>query len=101
MSLFLYIDNQQLAMLLMVNSMSQYLDITNMLFEFLILLIDNYNGRRKEAIARSMRSAFGVLVKKQWTRRWRMGRIQIAYRPTLVSTEQPNQDTDPRISKKL
>jgi integrator complex subunit 3 len=56
--------NIEPAMLLMVNSVSQYADITNMLLEFLFLLIDNYDVQRKEAIARCVRSAFGVLVKK-------------------------------------
>uniref|UniRef100_A0A0A9IF80 Uncharacterized protein n=1 Tax=Arundo donax TaxID=35708 RepID=A0A0A9IF80_ARUDO len=56
--------NIEPAMLLMVNSASQYTDITNMLLEFLFLLIDNYDVRRKEAIAQCVRRAFGVLVKK-------------------------------------
>ncbi|TVU00922.1 hypothetical protein EJB05_53653, partial [Eragrostis curvula] len=56
--------NIEPAMLLMVNSVSQYTEITNMLLEFLFLLIENYDVRRKEAIAQSVRRAFGVLVKK-------------------------------------
>ncbi|PWZ16264.1 Integrator complex subunit 3 [Zea mays] len=56
--------NIEPAMLLMVNSVSQYADITNMLLEFLFLLIDNYDVQRKEVIAHCVRSAFGVLVKK-------------------------------------
>uniref|UniRef100_A0ACD5X3V1 Uncharacterized protein n=1 Tax=Avena sativa TaxID=4498 RepID=A0ACD5X3V1_AVESA len=56
--------NIEPAMLLMVNSLSQYVDITNMLLEFLFLLIENYEVRRKEAIAQCVRSAFTVLVKK-------------------------------------
>lgn len=56
--------NIEPAMLLMMNSVSQYTDITNMLLEFLFLLIDNYDVGRKEAIAECVRSAFGVLVKK-------------------------------------
>lgn len=56
--------NIEPAMLLMVNSVSQYSDITNMLLEFLFLLIDNYDVQRKEAIAHCVRSAFGVLFKK-------------------------------------
>ncbi|CAD6254482.1 unnamed protein product [Miscanthus lutarioriparius] len=56
--------NIEPAMLLMVNSVSQYTDITNMLLELLFLLIDNYDVQRKEAIALCVRSAFGVLVKK-------------------------------------
>ncbi|XP_022682249.1 LOW QUALITY PROTEIN: integrator complex subunit 3-like [Setaria italica] len=57
--------NIEPAMLLMVNLVSQYTDITNMLLEFLFLLIENYDVRRKEAIAHCVRSAFGVLVKKR------------------------------------
>jgi integrator complex subunit 3 len=56
--------NVEPAMLLMVNSISQYTEITNMLLEFLFLLIENYDVRRKEAIADCVRRAFGVLVKK-------------------------------------
>ncbi|XP_025827256.1 integrator complex subunit 3 [Panicum hallii] len=59
------IMNIEPAMLLMVNSVSQYTDITNMLLEFLFLLIDNYDVRRKHAIACCVRSAFEVLVKKR------------------------------------
>ncbi|CAN6362408.1 unnamed protein product [Urochloa humidicola] len=57
--------NIEPAMLLMVNSVSQYADITNMLLEFLFLLIDNYDVQRKEAIAWCVKSAFLVLVKKR------------------------------------
>jgi integrator complex subunit 3 len=56
--------NVEPAMLLMVNSVSQYTEITNMLLEFLFLLVENYDVRRKEAIADCVRRAFGVLVKK-------------------------------------
>ncbi|KAK3119493.1 hypothetical protein QOZ80_9AG0671340 [Eleusine coracana subsp. coracana] len=56
--------NIEPAILLMVNSVSQYTEITNMLLEFLFLLIENYDLRRKEAIAQCVRRAFGVLVKK-------------------------------------
>ncbi|TVU26636.1 hypothetical protein EJB05_29190, partial [Eragrostis curvula] len=56
--------NIEPAMLLMVNSVSQYTEITNMLLEFLFLLIENYDVRRNEAIAQCVRMAFGVLVKK-------------------------------------
>ncbi|XP_062197084.1 uncharacterized protein LOC133900028 [Phragmites australis] len=56
--------NIEPAMLLMVNSVSQYTDITNMLLEFLFLLIENYDVRRKEALAQCVRRAFVVLVNK-------------------------------------
>jgi integrator complex subunit 3 len=58
------IMNIEPAMLLMVNSVSQYVDITNMLLEFLFLLIENYDVRRKEAISQCVRCAFAVLVKR-------------------------------------
>jgi len=57
--------NIEPAILLMLNSVSEYTEITNMLLEFLFLLIDNYDVRRKDAIACCVRSAFGVLVKKR------------------------------------
>jgi len=57
--------NIEPAMLLMLNSVSEYTEITNMLLEFLFLLIDNSDVRRKDAIACCVRSAFGVLVKKR------------------------------------
>ncbi|KAL6870887.1 hypothetical protein ACP4OV_014735 [Aristida adscensionis] len=56
--------NIEPAMLLMVNSVSQYTDITSMLLEFLFLLIENYDVRRKEAVAQCVRNAFRVLVKQ-------------------------------------
>ncbi|KAF7053039.1 hypothetical protein CFC21_061038 [Triticum aestivum] len=56
--------NIEPAMLLMLNSISQYVDITNVLLEFLFLLIENYEVRRKEAIEQCVRCAFIVLVKK-------------------------------------
>jgi len=59
------IMNIEPAMLLMVNLVPQYADISNMLLEFLFLLIDNYDVRRKDAIACCVRSAFEALVKKR------------------------------------
>lgn len=56
--------NIEPAMLLMVNSVSQYVDITNMLLEFLFLMVENYEVQRKEAIAQCVRCAFTVLVNK-------------------------------------
>ncbi|KAL6658332.1 hypothetical protein ACP70R_003918 [Stipagrostis hirtigluma subsp. patula] len=58
------IMNIEPAMLLMLNSLSQYSDITNMLLEFLFLLIEHYDVQRKEAVAQCVRNAFRVLVRK-------------------------------------
>jgi integrator complex subunit 3 len=56
--------NVEPAMLLMVNSVPQYTEITSMLHECLFLLVENYDVRRKEAIADGVRRAFRVLVQK-------------------------------------
>ncbi|KAG8088889.1 hypothetical protein GUJ93_ZPchr0011g27413 [Zizania palustris] len=56
--------NIEPAMLLMVNSLSQYTDITNMLLEFLFLLVENYEVQKKGVITECVKNAFGVLVKK-------------------------------------
>ncbi|KAL6653499.1 hypothetical protein ACP70R_009077 [Stipagrostis hirtigluma subsp. patula] len=58
------IMNIEPAMLLMLNSLSQYSDITNMLLEFLFLLIEHYDVQRKEAVAQCVRNAFQILVRK-------------------------------------
>jgi integrator complex subunit 3 len=56
--------NVEPAMLLMVNSVPQYTEITSMLHECLFLLVENYDVRRKAAIADGVRRAFRVLVQK-------------------------------------
>ncbi|ONK77505.1 uncharacterized protein A4U43_C02F7280 [Asparagus officinalis] len=58
------IMNIEPAMLLMVNSLPQYVDITHTLLEFLFLLVDNYDVHRKEMIARGASTSFGILVRK-------------------------------------
>jgi integrator complex subunit 3 len=51
------------AMLLMVSSVPQYMEITHCLLEFLFLLIDNYDVQRKGFVAKGVLGAFNVLVK--------------------------------------
>ncbi|KAJ4950689.1 hypothetical protein NE237_027521 [Protea cynaroides] len=59
------IMNIEPAILLMVNSIPQYTDITCNLLEFLFLLMDNYDVERKDVIEQGVASAFGNLVKKR------------------------------------
>lgn len=58
------IMNIEPAMLLMVNSVPKYVDITHTLLEFLLLLVDNYDIERKDLIVRGVASAFKMLVRK-------------------------------------
>ncbi|XP_043697897.1 integrator complex subunit 3 [Telopea speciosissima] len=58
------IMNIEPAILLMVNSIPQYIDITCNLLEFLFLLMDNYDIERKDVIAQGVSAAFGNLVRK-------------------------------------
>lgn len=58
------IMNIEPAMLLMVNSVPKYIDITHTLLEFLFLLADNYDVSRKEVIVRGVSTAFDLLVQK-------------------------------------
>ncbi|ONK58457.1 uncharacterized protein A4U43_C09F13190 [Asparagus officinalis] len=58
------IMNIEPAMLLMVNSLPQYVDITHTLLEFLFLLVDNYDVHRKEMIVWGAATSFGILVRK-------------------------------------
>ncbi|KAK8952204.1 hypothetical protein KSP39_PZI003713 [Platanthera zijinensis] len=58
------IMNIEPAMLLMVNSMNQYVDITRTLLEFLFLLVDNYDVQRRELILKGVSASFSLLVKK-------------------------------------
>lgn len=58
------IMNIEPAMLLMVNSVNQYVDITQTLLEFLFLLVDNYDVQRRELILKGVSSSFSLLVKK-------------------------------------
>jgi len=58
------IMNIEPAMLLMVNSLPKYVDITHTLLEFLFLLVDNYDVQRKEMIVKGVSTSFGMLVRK-------------------------------------
>ncbi|KAM0939964.1 putative integrator complex subunit 3 [Dioscorea sansibarensis] len=52
------------AILLILNSVPKYVDITHTLLEFLFLLVDNYDVNRREMIARCVSTSFGILLKK-------------------------------------
>nr|QSQ68567.1 hypothetical protein PY_008312 [Puya raimondii] len=56
--------NVEPAMLLMVNSVTQYAEITHTLMEFLFLLVDNYDAERREVIVRGVLSALDVMVRR-------------------------------------
>ncbi|XP_008800646.2 integrator complex subunit 3 [Phoenix dactylifera] len=58
------IMNIEPAMLLMVNSVPKYVDLTHTLLEFLFLLVDNYDVSRKEAIVHGVSAALNLLVRK-------------------------------------
>ncbi|WOL05378.1 hypothetical protein Cni_G14106 [Canna indica] len=58
------IMNIEPAMLLIVNSVPQYVDMTHMLLEFLFLLVDNYDVHRRQLISRSVTTSICLLVKK-------------------------------------
>ncbi|KAJ4819370.1 Integrator complex subunit 3 [Rhynchospora pubera] len=52
------------AMLLIVSSVPQYMEITHCLLEFLFLVVDNYDVQRKNVIAKGVLGAFNALVKR-------------------------------------
>ncbi|XP_042373214.1 integrator complex subunit 3-like isoform X1 [Zingiber officinale] len=58
------IMNIEPAMLLMVNSVPQYVDITHMLLEFLFLLVDNYDVHHREMLAGSVSASINLLLRK-------------------------------------
>ncbi|PKA57358.1 hypothetical protein AXF42_Ash013545 [Apostasia shenzhenica] len=58
------IMNIEPAMLLMMNSINQYVDITHTLLEFLLLLVDNYDVQRREMIVNGVCKSFSLLVRK-------------------------------------
>lgn len=58
------IMNIEPAMLLMVCSTDKYMDLTNSLLEYLLLLVDNYDVDRRSIIARGVSLALGTLVQK-------------------------------------
>ncbi|KAG8372492.1 hypothetical protein BUALT_Bualt12G0071700 [Buddleja alternifolia] len=56
--------NIEPAILLMVNSIPKYVDVTHSLLEFLFILLDNYDIERKEILLRGVSTAFCSLVRK-------------------------------------
>nr|KYP60665.1 Integrator complex subunit 3 isogeny [Cajanus cajan] len=58
------IMNIEPAVLLMVHSIPQYIEITRGLLEFLLHLVDNYDVERKGMIVKGVASAFQLLVRK-------------------------------------
>lgn len=58
------IMNIEPAILLMVNSIPRYIDITNTLLEFLFLLMDHYSSERSDIIKSRISLAFFTLAKK-------------------------------------
>ncbi|GMH00004.1 hypothetical protein Nepgr_001843 [Nepenthes gracilis] len=58
------IMNIEPAILLMVNSIPRYIDITQSLLEFLILLVENYDVERRLVILKGVSSALSVLVRR-------------------------------------
>lgn len=58
------IMNIEPAILLMVRSVPKYVDMTNTLIEFLLLLVDNYDAEHKDIIIKGVSSAFRLLVGK-------------------------------------
>ncbi|KAL1559446.1 integrator complex subunit 3 [Salvia divinorum] len=58
------IMNIEPALLLMVHSIPEYIDITNSLLEFLFLLLDNYDLERKEIVLRGLSTSLRTLLRK-------------------------------------
>ncbi|CAJ1976637.1 unnamed protein product [Sphenostylis stenocarpa] len=58
------IMNIEPAVLLMVHSVPNYVDITHALLEFLLHLVDNYDVERKGMMIKGVSSAFQLLVRK-------------------------------------
>lgn len=58
------IMNLEPAILLMVHSLPNYIDVTQSLLEFLFILLDNYDLERKEIILRGISTAFDAIVRK-------------------------------------
>lgn len=58
------IMNIEPAMLLMVNSINQYIDLTHTLLEFLFLLADNYDVQRRAMIFKGLSISFSLLIRK-------------------------------------
>lgn len=58
------IMNLEPAILLMVNSIPRYIDMTHTLLDFLFLLVDNYDVDRNDLIVKGVSSSFSILVKQ-------------------------------------
>lgn len=58
------IMNIEPAMLLMVHSLSRYIDMTHTLLEFLFLLVDNYDVERIDLVFKGVSSSFSVLIQR-------------------------------------
>ncbi len=56
--------NIEPAVLLMVNSIPKYSDITQNLIEFLLLIVDAYDPLRRELLARGVANSLSALVTK-------------------------------------
>ncbi|KAJ8528133.1 hypothetical protein K7X08_021825 [Anisodus acutangulus] len=56
--------NIEPAILLMVNSIPKYMEVTHTLLEFLLIVVDNYDIERKEIIIKGVSRALSTLVKK-------------------------------------
>ncbi|KAK9157326.1 hypothetical protein Scep_003900 [Stephania cephalantha] len=56
--------NIEPGILLMVNSVTKYIDMTCSLLEFLFIRVDNYDVVRRDFLVRGVSSAFHVLVRK-------------------------------------
>ncbi|MCD7458570.1 hypothetical protein HAX54_038584 [Datura stramonium] len=56
--------NIEPAILLMVNSIPKYIEVTHTLLEFLLIVVDNYDIERKEIIIEGVSTALSTLVKK-------------------------------------
>ncbi|XXG47099.1 hypothetical protein AAC387_Pa02g1797 [Persea americana] len=58
------IMNIEPAVLLMVNSIPKYIDMTHTLLEFLFLLVDNYDINRKNILVQGVLASFDILLRK-------------------------------------
>nr|XP_018629259.1 integrator complex subunit 3 [Nicotiana tomentosiformis] len=56
--------NIEPAILLMVNSIPKYIEVTHTLLEFLLIVVDNYDIERKEIISKGVSTALSTIVKK-------------------------------------
>ncbi|KAH0664618.1 hypothetical protein KY284_029549 [Solanum tuberosum] len=56
--------NIEPAILLMVNSIPNYIEVTRTLLEFLLIVVDNYDIERKEIVSKGVSTALSTLVKR-------------------------------------